>query len=97
MVSPPTDYPQQEDHQLASSARESAVETSPITVRSVLDRLDSNQPVTEAMIHTAVTNLHIADTLKNYKTTVALHSQSQKKPTFVPTVLRSLLKNVRRG
>jgi len=104
MVSPPIDYPkpplgQQEKKHIEGSKDQSSDEFEPITVSSVLDRLDSEQPVTDAMIHKAVTNLHTADTLKNFKPTDSLPSRSpfQRKHARMPHVLRSLIKNVTRN
>jgi len=92
MVYPPRDYPEQ---QPVSFDEKSSAESSSITVRSVLDRLNSEQPVTDAMIHTAVTNLHTEDSLKNFKNTskAPLQSLTHKRHTQVKETLRSLFKN----
>ena len=104
MLSPPRDYPDQhaEQHKGKRSSRaigKTTEESGPITVRSVLDRLDSEQLVTDDMIHKAVTNLHSEDTLSRGKKAARKLPRSlrQKKPVFLPETLRSLFKTVIRN
>ena len=94
MVSPPRDYPEQQEHQSESSIKKVRDDSSPITVSSVLDRLDSEQPVTDDMIHRAVNNLHATDTLKNYKkrSPSSLQSQLQRKQANIIESVRSFFK-----
>ena len=99
MISPPRDYPEQQEHKPASAVETSIDEADPITVRAVLDRLDSEQPVTDAMIHKAVTNLHVTDTLKNSKGVNSSLAQSLKFKNLscVPESLLALLKRTPRN
>ncbi len=77
---PPRDYPEFKPSDVAGQKQQ---DNELVTLRSVLDRSDSDKPVTDAMIQTAVSNLYSAGTKDEH-------------PPRSPKALRSILKNVRR-
>jgi len=93
---PPRDYAETTTPQSASANDHREMDR--VTVRSVLDRMDSAQPVTDDMINTAVTNLFSEDFSENTQKTSSLSAQSgiRVAQPKVPKAIRSLLKNVLR-
>lgn len=73
---PPRDYPDQSTD-ANGSVDVDAVRSSSLTVRTVLERSESQQPVTHDMIHSAVTNLFTVDAYEE------AHSGSPRTARFV--------------
>jgi len=93
---PPRDYP--EPKSPAASSSQPGVKNDRVTVRGVLERNDSKKPITEAMIHTAVTNLYTAEesvTAENVnRVTAPAAPNALDSRQRVPESLRTLFRNV---
>jgi len=94
---PPRDYPEISPPAGAPNAQAPNTQghdADRVTVRRVLDRNESAQPVTDAMIHTAVTNLYSVDEdLDSANPSSSTQNAPNLQPR-VPVAIRSLLRNV---
>jgi hypothetical protein len=78
---PPRDYPDQSTD-AHGSVDVDAVRSPPLTVRTVLERSESKQPVTHDMIHSAVTNLFMVDTYEETHSSSPRPARIVKFPTL---------------